>query len=312
MKFIRSIRFAKKRAEKTRDAQVALSGPPPGGPGWVFDKKTVLQWKTDCTLLDQYLIGEIGLRTDWRNAAALWQADVELVKDITQSVVALGRVHFAADAVKRKRFATLRTDAQSRDGVWEQGHKALKAWQTADATWVPDDGSGTTSDVFGSLLAACAARKDSHGTAYEAWRTSSTRLMSKARTVDVDNVAWYEVATRRFKKGTIEGDMIRSVVPTTTSLEKAVGKAAIANVMVVNGAVHFDFSALHATHFTVLQQSPGSPAFLIVLAETEERSFTAHGLPPGTYRFKVFGSNSRGEGAESAVIEITIAAEVAA
>ena len=82
--------------------------------------------------------------------------------------------------------------------------------------------------------------------------------------------------------------------------------------MVSGSSVHFDFSAAHATHFTVLQQSPGSPAFLIVLAETEQRSFTAHDLPPGTYRFKVFGSNSKGEGAESAFIEITIAAELAA
>lgn len=312
MKLIRSIRFAKRRAEKTRDAQVALSAPPPGGAGWVYDRKTVLQWKTDCTTLDQYLIGEIGLRTDWRNAAALWQADVDLVQRITQSVVALGRVHFADDAVKKKRFVALRTDAQARDGVWEQGHKALKAWQTADAAWVPDDGSGTTAGGFGSLLAACAARKDTHGSAYEAWRTSSTRLMTKARTVDADNVAWYEVATRRFKKGTIEGDMIRSVVPTTTQPEQAVGKAAISSVMVAGAEAHFDFNAAHATHFTVLQQSPGSPAFLIVLAESEEKSFTAHDLPPGVYRFKVFGSNSRGEGAESTVIAITIAVAAAA
>ena len=312
MNCMKSIRFAKNRAEKTRDSQVALAASPPGGAGWVFDKKTVLQWQTDCATFEQLLIGEISRRTEWRNAAALWQADVDTIKAITQSVVALGRVHFADDPVKRKRFIALRTNAQGRDGIWEQGHKALKAWQVANAAWVPDDGSGTTSDGFGSLLASCSARKGTHGTAFEVWRNAAASLLTKARKVDADNVLWYATATRRFKKGSVEGDRIRSVVPTTTVPEKEVAKAAISGVMVSGSSVHFDFSAAHATHFTVLQQSPGSPAFLIVLAETEQRSFTAHDLPPGTYRFKVFGSNSKGEGAESAFIEITIAAELAA
>ncbi len=67
----------------------------------------------------------------------------------------------------------------------------------------------------------------------------------------------------------MEGDLIRSAVPTTTR--------------------------------------PEAPVFLVVTADTTDTHLTLHGQPPGLHKFKVTGSNSRGEGPESVVVEATVA-----
>ena len=133
--------------------------------------------------------------------------------------------------------------------------------------------------------------------------------MNKARAVDADSVAWYAAATRKFPAGTVEGDMLRSTVPTTSRPESPVGQAVISNVMVSGTDIHFDCAAPHATRFTYLHQTPGASGFVVVVAETPEASLTLHGQIAGLHKFKALGRNSRGTGPESAVAEVTVAAE---
>jgi hypothetical protein len=67
-----SIDFTRTRAQATRDAQASLAAAPTS---WTWSEKTVIQWDTDLTTLDQLKIDESAKRTQWRNAAELWQAD---------------------------------------------------------------------------------------------------------------------------------------------------------------------------------------------------------------------------------------------
>jgi hypothetical protein len=77
--------------------------------------------------------------------------------------------------------------------------------------------------------------------------------------------------------------------------------------MVSGTDVHFDVTAAHATRFTYLHQPPGSPVFVVALADSEQTSLTLHGLAPGQHGFKAFGSNSDGRGPDSAVTLVTVA-----
>ena len=102
--------------------------------------------------------------------------------------------------------------------------------------------------------------------------------------------------------------MIRSTVPTTTRSMQPVGPAVINNLMASNGDIHFDCSAQYATRYTYMHQRPGAEAFVVFLADTPLTSINLHGQPAGMHRFKAFGSNAAGQGQESPVMEITVAA----
>ena len=61
-----SIDFARARAQATRDTQASLGAPPTS---WSWSQKTVIQWDTEISTLDQMLADESSKRTQWRNAA---------------------------------------------------------------------------------------------------------------------------------------------------------------------------------------------------------------------------------------------------
>ncbi len=297
-----SIDFVRTRAQRTYDAQNSLSTDVP----WVWDQKTVLQWSTDITLVDQLVQAESAKRAQLRNVTALWQANVDQILAITRQVAGLGRVRFRKEPAKKHSFDALNTNARSRTDIYTDGLAARDAWQEVDPEW--EISEAVTAGALGSLLANCLYCLGSHSAKLQAWRFAAAKLNEKAAALDADNVAWYEEATRRFLAGTAEGDMIRSTVPTTARPEQAVGQAVISNLMVAGGDIHFDCAAPHATRYTYLQQAPGSATFLVVELETTEAHLTLHGQPAGVHRFKAVGKNSRGEGPESAVVEVTVAA----
>ena len=137
-------------------------------------------------------------------------------------------------------------------------------------------------------------------------------MNDKLRTVNQDCVDWYAEVTRYFPAGTPAGDTIRSSVPTTSRAEEPVAQAQVTNLMAADGVIHFDAVAEHATKFTYLHKSPGTPAFVVVVTDSPEAHLTLHNQAPGVHEFKVIGSNSRGEGPESAIAQVTVAQQAAA
>jgi hypothetical protein len=300
-----SIEFTRTRAQATRDTQASLVTPPAN---WLWPEKTVIQWDTDITTLDQQIADESAKRTQWRNAAEQWQAAIDRIQQLTRDVARAGLYHFRNDPVKRLLF--LVTDGRSRAEVYEQGLAARDAWAEADPSWTLS--AVDSSSAFSSLLTDSLAKQAAHSAKFTAWRRASAVLMNKARLVDEDCIAWFAEATRKFAEGTTEGDLIRSAVPTTTRTEPEVEQAVISNMVTGAGAVHFDVTATGATRFTFLHQSPGSPAFVVVLADSPEGHLSLTGQPSGLHRFKAFGSNSGGPGPESAVTEATVSVAAAA
>ncbi len=302
-----SIPFTCERAASTHATQVLLAAPPFN---FLWKPKTILKWSEDVTELDQLKIDEVTRRAAWRNAAALWDFTLREIQLITREVKREGVFAFGADAVKRQEFEELLTDAKGRNDIYDQGLEALEAWKNADPAWSYSD--DVVSAGFGSLLAASLAQKQTHLIKEKAWKRAANRLLFKARKVDADNVAWFAAASRKFKKGTEGGDLLRSNVPTTTRPEPAVGQGQISHVMVQGNTVHFDFNAEHATHFAVLHREPGSPVLLIVVADTTEKSVTFQDLAAGVHHFAVIPSNSGGEGAQSVAVPVQVSQQAAA
>ena len=302
-----SIAFAKTRAAATRDAQVLLTAAPIN---WTWHEKTALQWTTDLTVLTQLQTDEGLKRTEWRLAAETWEGDLIEIQRITREVARKGAFHFRHDAVKVRVFAALRTDGKNRQDIHDQGRAARDAWQTADAAWTFSE--DVTVGSLSSLLATAQVREGTHGTKLAVWRNVAAGVMEKARSLNEESVAWYADATAQLGPDTAPGMMIRTTVPTTSRPAQPVQQAVISNLMVSGKDIHFDCAAPHATRFTYLQQTPGSPAYVVVAAESEEAHLTLHDQVPGLHRFKAFGSNAESQGPESAVTEVTVAAAAVA
>jgi hypothetical protein len=98
----------------------------------------------------------------------------------------------------------------------------------------------------------------------------------------------------------------------STRTETPVGQAVISDLEISAGTIHFRVSAPGATRYTYLHEAPGVAAFVVVLADSPEASFALPAQPVGLHRFKVIGSNSQGNGPESAVAEVTVAQSQAA
>lgn len=71
-------------------------------------------------------------------------------------------------------------------------------------------------------------------------------------------------------------------------------------------------SAPGPTRSTYLRQPLGAGAFVVVLADSPQTSFNLQGQLAGVHRFKVIGSNSRGEGPQTTLTAVTVAAAYAA
>ena len=304
LKKIRSVLFVDTRATATKSAQDIVKAI------WAWEEKTVPQWIADLADFDVLDVAETTKRAELRSAAAAWDGTLTSIKQITLDVVRLGRTRFRKQPAKLKHFEVLKTNARSRQDVYDQGRELEKAWLQTDAAWEPLD--DVTTAVLGSTLAAAMALADTHVTKKAQWRTAAADLYNKARELDEDNVAWYTAATTRFPAGTTQGDMIRSTVPTTYNPPSPVGQSVLSHLMVQNNSIHFDCDAPHATKFTYLYKAPDSPVFVVVTALTKDRSLTMENLGPGVHRFKAFGRNSGGEGPESEVLEVTLAQAQAA
>ena len=260
--------------------------------------------------MEQLRIGEINQRAEWRAKAATWDLTLAQIQRVTRDVKREGLYHFRNQPSVLSRFRSLRTDAQNRDAIYNQGEAARAAWAKADAEWAYDP--DFPQSAFGSLLATALAQESAHANAFEDWRTAASTLKATAKVLDTDCVAWYAAATRQFKKGTAQGDAIRSTVPTTYVPAPPVGQAVISNIMVSGGTIHFDCAAPHATRFTYLHLPPGGGEFAVLFADSPLKNITLHDQPAGLHRFKAIPSNSGGEGEASEVVEITVAAEAVA
>ncbi len=303
-----SILFIRRRARASRNAQNTISVE------WVWSEKSVADWDNDLLNLKTKEDNESSTRADLRAVTAQWQHRVDVTQSHTRNIVRLGKIRFRNDAEKLDLFDKLRSSGTSRDTIRRQGLALRDAWQKNDPAWVPlkdEAKQEVTLAVFSALLDTCHECEKQQSQKLTAWRNAAAALNGAARALDADNVAWYGEATTHFPAGTQFGDLIRSSVPTTTNPAEEVGQAVVTNLIVSGGTIHFDCAAEHATRFTYFHQPPGADDFQLIQADTEETSVTLGDQLAGLHRFKAFGSNSQGQGDESDVAQIEVAAPAA-
>ncbi len=132
----------------------------------------------------------------------------------TRKIQALGmaKYRFRQDAEVTAMLESVGEYGDGREDTLKEADEWVAAWKNIDPTWSPTTGNSLA--AFEALNLEGAAQLK-----------TLTNLKSNARKAGIDLnallaeledlcVAWYGVATRAFPVGTMEGDLIRSQIPT--------------------------------------------------------------------------------------------------
>lgn len=277
---------------------------------WVWPEKTIAQMQASRQALkDQDDL--VGVKyTEMISARHDFDARLDEYHLKTVAVLRLARTRFRNDTAKRNKIQRLTAQGDSRSATFSEGKSLEDQWREMDVAWVPLE--DLTLAVFTQYRTDCRNLHDSYTTKHSLWRSEADKAEALAEQLHDELIAWYSDATTVFPSGTAHGNMIRNTVPTTYQPlplpEQAVITEAVSNGP---GRGHLSFGAPHATRFTVLHRGPNDPVFTVVQTG-EATSFDPVNLAAGQHQYKVFGSNSRGNGPESAVVTIAVAAQAAA
>jgi hypothetical protein len=112
-----------------------------------------------------------------------------------------------------------------------------------------------------------------------------------------------------YKEGTTERAYIEAIPSEPSS--QAPAQAVITEIeSVTPGTVHLEFTADHATSFSVWHKGPGGAQFVKVGETLLPGEFVASGLAAGEHAYQAVGQNSRGDGpaSEPGVVNVDAAA----
>ena len=115
----------------------------------------------------------------------------------------------------------------------------------------------------------------------------------------------------QFAPGTPERALIEAV-PTEPSTQRPGQAQFSVSESQAEGAVRLEFDADRATSFQVWHKGPGEAQFAQVGDSIRPGNYTAFGLAAGQHDYKIVGVNSRGEGAASEPVSMSVAQAAAA
>ena len=272
---------------------------------WIWFYKTVAEWTADLLAFDtqESVVGAANtlvlslqgtvdntldeLHADTVQVLAMLRTKVDLTSDDNEHMVKM-----------------LSASGDSRPVIVQEGKDLAHGWELVDDAWVPV--IGLTLAVFKAKVEAASDDLDEYNKARAGLRSKIGAWNRIANTLNRDCMAWYNDATHVFVEGTPEGDMIRSIVPTTTDLTPLPGVAELALDAVGVGTYSVTMSAEHATKFDVYQRATGTTEWIKVGVEVPPGLYVQTGLAAGGYEVKAQGRNSRGAGPDSEVVGLTV------
>jgi hypothetical protein len=299
--------FALERARATKAVMLELVDPPYN---WSWTGVDPADFATQIAAVDTQFETLTDAESATTAAAAQWDQDlVSLLTDASLGI-RLGRVHFAGQPVKLRLFEGLRTNGQGRDARYKQALEFESSWEKTDAAWTFKP--TVTLASFKTRRQAIKNREDAHVAAQKNEQHERAVLHDLADKLNRISVDWYEVATATFAGDTVAGQLVRTVPTTYEPNRPPVELSFLQHSSPGPNQVQLLWRAARGEHFFILGQGPGSPTFELILDGVTDTAWLGQGLVPGLWRFKGYASNQFGNGAESPVVEVSVAVAAAA
>ena len=224
----------------------------------------------------------------------------EVFEDVSLGL-RLARLRFKRQPAKAELFAGLRLNNTGRESRQQQALDFELSWKKADPIW-----------VFRAQRLALRELEEAHGAAAKDEMYARGLLRESARWLHEECVDWYEAATATFDEGTVPGQLIRTI-PTTYDPNRPPGPLVFTRAeSPAAGAAALRWRSPRGEKFIIWVLAPGATAWTKLLDGVKENSWSAEKLAAGTWRCKGRALNKFGEGTESEVVTVPVAAVAAA
>jgi hypothetical protein len=245
-----------------------------------------------------------------RRATGEWDwKQNEVVEDMTLGL-RLARLRFKGQPAKAALFAGLKLNNTGRESRQQQALDFELSWKKADAAWVFKE--ELTLAVFRAHRLALRDLEEAHGGAAKDETYARGLLRESLLWLHEKSVDWYEAATATFAEQTATGAFIRTI-PTTYDPNRPPGPLVFTRAeSPAAGAAALRWRSPRGEKFTLWALAPGAKEWVKLLDGVKENSWSGEKLEPGTWRFKGGAVNPFGEGTESEVISVPVAAAEAA
>lgn len=291
--------FVLARATATRSAQASISG------AWLWPDRTIVQWDADIEAFEAAAEGVTDSEAELDVVIGQWDAALQALHDDTQLGISLLRNKHRNDPAKVHMLKSLKAKGDSRAGILREALEWESAWEAADPTWVMS--VGKTLAAFKTARENCVTLGKTASDFKSQTRERVGEWNALGEALNDNCVAWYGAATRVFKEGTAQGDMIRGTVPTTYNPNGLPAKPVITVALpTVAQGFHLEYHAYGATHFDLLQKMPGQTQFFKTISNHVGNVIEEHNQPVGIHQFKIFGSNAKGSGPETDVFTVEV------
>jgi hypothetical protein len=305
--FDETLDFIFERARATKPVMLKLAAPPYN---WMWNGLSPENFGDQIDALDQQVDALAATEAATRFAAAQWDLDLDTLVGDAVFGTRSARVHFESDPVKLHMFDGLRFPTAGREARYKQANGFEKAWAKAEAGWTFK--SGLTLAQFKARREAIRDRAEAHSVAESDEKHERALLHNMADGLNNVCVNWYSVATGHFGDDTVAGQLIRTL-PTTYDPNRVPSQLRFTvHMSTAPNTLHLAWRAARGQRFYIRGQRPDGVEFELILDGVLDKEWLGLGVTPGRWRFQGYATNQHGQGAESEIVEIDVAAAQAA
>ena len=181
---------------------------------WVWSVKTVAQWEAELVTCEERRNALVQARTLYLSLMGKLDGMMERLHQVTLVYLTVLKSLQCDNEANRELLEVLTASGGSRNSILDEATDLQTAWAEIDPTWEPKP--GVTLAAFILQIKECAETKTEFTKANTAWRSRASELRVFLEKLNRYCVAWYAAATAVFPEDTVEGEVIRSMVPTTT------------------------------------------------------------------------------------------------
>ena len=300
--------FALERARDTQAIMETLAGAPYL---WSFDGPSPGSILGQIQAVEAQIDVLAGKVTHRRFVSSQWDTESQKLVDDAQLGTRAGRIKYKAQPVNLHLFKTLKYPTAGRDNRYKQAHAFEKVWnKLGGSAW--NFKTGLTFEIFKQRREALLTIEDNHVAAETDEKHERALLHSMADDLNTFSVDWYAVATETFGPATVPGQLIRTI-PTTYDPARPPGKLRFtAHMSGMPNTIHLAWRASRGQQYYISALAPDGQEYDIILDGVTDTEWIGLSMTAGLWKFKGHATNQYGEGAESDVVEITVAQSQAA